>query len=307
MKRLIEFFFPHLYETVERARRAWSGNPVYAEDHGSETNVRFTENLREVTFFWMQDAVVLLARYPGLAEVAPWCTLLESDQCRTDLQVLGEVVNRSIAEAAGTVHTELLHQQELLQSVRAGAATSSAQLNTRLANLPQQVWQKQADGLRERQGRDYEEMDRRIERTVRTVFQQMHLAAAAGAAGRSAEYSAECQCSPSASPGSAWQARPGSRTSSAPPAEDVADVEAEDEGAADEGAADAGEEGPRVGEPPAWVPPVPRQRVEAAAACNRTRKAPPPPDIFSRHMVPRRESELQKLSAVRQTTGVVSV
>ena len=76
MKMLIEFFFPNLYELCDRAKAAYEGRAFYPTDAISITNLRFLQTLREITLFWLQDAVLLTERYPDLAGFEPIKTLL---------------------------------------------------------------------------------------------------------------------------------------------------------------------------------------------------------------------------------------
>ena len=140
VKRLIEFFYPDLYATCERAERAYRmpGHEV-DDDHSSTTNYRFTDNLREITFFWLQDACVLLHRYPDLATSAPWCTLLHNQTAKDDLTTLGRIVLKHEADCMAKTVDVVQTQKELLSSVRNGVAYTASVLDTRLSRLPGEV------------------------------------------------------------------------------------------------------------------------------------------------------------------------
>lgn len=90
VKLLIEFFFPNLYEHCNRAQSAYEGAPLVDGDFASETNHRFLENLRNITFFWLQDAVILLQQLPSLKDTPPWSTLLASEPARVHLEKLAD-------------------------------------------------------------------------------------------------------------------------------------------------------------------------------------------------------------------------
>ena len=75
VKGLIEFFYPNIYDQFNRANEAFNGRPRPG-DMSSETNYRFLFSLINLTLFWLQDAAVLLHRYPGFANIPPWSTML---------------------------------------------------------------------------------------------------------------------------------------------------------------------------------------------------------------------------------------
>ena len=93
-KQCIEFFYPGLYAIVNRACAAVEDKPICEEDPVSVTNHKFTEMLQMVTFYWLQDAVVLLAKYPELKHRAPWSTLLENEPASTAFRSFSEKVLR---------------------------------------------------------------------------------------------------------------------------------------------------------------------------------------------------------------------
>ena len=100
VKFLIEFFFPDLYDKVERAAEARRGIPrknhsedgVAEHDLFSESNWRFTSTLKEITFFWLQDAVILLKEYPRLVQSTPRSTLTKNAEAREAFSELGKQV-----------------------------------------------------------------------------------------------------------------------------------------------------------------------------------------------------------------------
>ena len=135
VKRLIEKFYPDLYLKCDRATAAMEGNPWYQEDAISETNWRFLHNLREITFFWLQDACVLVNNTHSIASVQPWRVIFEDEQCRNDIQRLGTTVLGQIALGQQQQHAQMLAQQELLQAVSAGASTAANLVNNRVSSL----------------------------------------------------------------------------------------------------------------------------------------------------------------------------
>ena len=138
-KRLIEFFYPELYAKAHRAKQAFEGAPIEADDAASTTNFRFLANLREITFFWLQDAVVLLSKIPELAGEAPWKTLLEAEHLQDDFRAFGSLVTSAMHTGDMEKHDKLLEQADLLHSVRSGAVQGAHLLDSRLATLPQEV------------------------------------------------------------------------------------------------------------------------------------------------------------------------
>ena len=50
------------------------------------TNYRFLSNLKVITFFWIQDAPVLLKECEDLKDAAPWSLMLADEQARKDLE-----------------------------------------------------------------------------------------------------------------------------------------------------------------------------------------------------------------------------
>ena len=154
IKRPIEWIFPDVYAKAEHARKQFNQRshtageqfdatyderlPEWArhELFGSETNHRFLENIIEMTFFWLQDAVVLLREHPHLADVDPWRTFLSDATNRSDLKQLSAIILREEAQAQVTNRTELLRQDELLKTVRDGVQLVVPQLDGRLSRLP---------------------------------------------------------------------------------------------------------------------------------------------------------------------------
>ena len=88
VKFLVEFFFPDLYDIVERAELAYQYRRRHESDPHSMSNWRFTANLKEGTLFWLQDAVVLLKEFPKLAEMPPWSTMLLDDKAHDAFKTL---------------------------------------------------------------------------------------------------------------------------------------------------------------------------------------------------------------------------
>ena len=59
VKRLVEFFFPALYDKVDRAHEAYCDHPRIDAETGradpvSVTNFRFLANLKQLMLFWLQ-------------------------------------------------------------------------------------------------------------------------------------------------------------------------------------------------------------------------------------------------------------
>jgi hypothetical protein len=187
VKVLIEFFYPNLYEGVKRAKAAYEGNPLRGGDAMSETNYRFLSNLREITFFWLQDAVVLLQQIPELSSADPWRTLLkgaeEHEEIKTAFERLGTEVMTSISQSQVSQHEQLIAQEELLRSVEIGCTSTAHQLGERLSSLPHDVadlteaaWQQRGETL----GIEIQSM---VVHGIRGVFRQMLVAGAGGISG----------------------------------------------------------------------------------------------------------------------------
>ena len=142
VKRLIEFFYPDLYEKCERAQRAYNGKPdAFNEmqwDAISETNVKFLENLRQITFFWLQDAVILLDKDARYGSVRPW-SLLYYSQNSDDFTTLGNQILAAQLASNAARHTEMLSQTELLENVHNGAIQAVHHLESRLSQHPNHV------------------------------------------------------------------------------------------------------------------------------------------------------------------------
>ena len=142
VKRLIEFFYPDLYEKCERAQRAYNGNPdAYNSmqcDAISETNLKFLENLRQITFFWLQDAVILLDKDARYGSVRPW-SLLYYSQNSDDFTALGNQILAAQVASNAARHTEMLSQTELLENVHNGAIQAVHHLESRLSQHPNHV------------------------------------------------------------------------------------------------------------------------------------------------------------------------
>ena len=140
---LIEFFFPNLYYLCERAKAAHEGFPMDDGDAQSETNFRFLTNLREMTFFWLQDAIQLFKECPRITSVPPWSTLLQAayinPSLKMALEIFGAAVNKSLSEHQLAEQTGLLSQIQLQERVQAGTIHTAHLLENRLSMLPKQV------------------------------------------------------------------------------------------------------------------------------------------------------------------------
>lgn len=139
VQRLIEHLFPCLYAKVKRAKAAYDRAPEFLSDPISETNMRFTRNLQMITFFWLQDAVVLLDRIPELSSVAPWDLLTRGDSIQSDFERLGTAVKKSLQDAVLIEQTKVLEQNDLLRSVQAGVFHTTSTLDSRLSMVPTDV------------------------------------------------------------------------------------------------------------------------------------------------------------------------
>ena len=138
VKQLVEFFFPDLYNLVRRATLGYHGKPE-GGDVSSVTNFRFLCNLQEMTFFWIQDAVILLGRddlKDDLKDEPPWSWMLANEEARKLLESIASRIGDAVENADLTAHRNLLAQQELVASVRAGSRQAANDLDVRLASLP---------------------------------------------------------------------------------------------------------------------------------------------------------------------------
>ena len=151
---MIEWFFPALYamalhahQQFNQRHRHQAGGTINMEDFpsgswecfSSETNARFLSNLKECTFFWLQDAPILLRDHPGLANVDPWKTFLSDPVNVVDLATLGNVVFSNVDQAVIQEQKLLLHQSDLHKSVRDGVLQVYTQLDGRMSTLPTSV------------------------------------------------------------------------------------------------------------------------------------------------------------------------
>jgi hypothetical protein len=80
MKALIEYWFPGIYYATDRAEAALKGKPYHPADVVSVTNYRFLDNLKHMTMFWIQDAVILLKTHPEIKDHPPWSTFLSEER-----------------------------------------------------------------------------------------------------------------------------------------------------------------------------------------------------------------------------------
>ena len=151
---MIEWFFPALYamalhahQQFNQRHRHQAGGTINMEDFpsgswecfSSETNARFLSNLKECTFFWLQDAPILLRDHPGLANVDPWKAFLSDPVNVVDLATLGNVVFSNVDQAVIQEQKLLLHQSDLHKSVRDGVLQVYTQLDGRMSTLPTSV------------------------------------------------------------------------------------------------------------------------------------------------------------------------
>lgn len=176
VKILIEFFYPDIYRQCDRARAAYEGRAYYATDAISITNLRFLQTLREITLFWLQDAVLLVERYKNLAGVAPFKTLLAG--CYNDSNLMqayrafGTIVLQQERADNVAVRQQLLSQEQLYQHVREGATHSARLIDGRLARLPQEL-SAEADYQFQIRMQEYEDaVQDSIRRTFAEVFER---------------------------------------------------------------------------------------------------------------------------------------
>jgi hypothetical protein len=174
IQRLVEFFYPKVYASYERAKAAFEGNPMSETDVTSTTNFRFISNLIEVTYFWLQDAVVLLQKFPSLASVAPFITLLRGGaEIRADFELLGNTVMNSLSRTQVEEHQELMSQNELLHAVESGCQTQAHELNERLGKLPERVAHAQMQAFMSMQDQMYCQVEHRVEQGITNIFRRM--------------------------------------------------------------------------------------------------------------------------------------
>ena len=158
VQRLIEFFFPDLYGQIERATNAYVyNNPNPLTDPKSETNYEWLTMLREITFFWMQDAVALMRTCPEIVGAPPWSWIAEDANARLELEELGKLVDHAIEVDDLEFSDKLLAQNDMLQAVEDGVTKVSSRLDKRLAQLPVELrsevrllWREQATIFEER-------------------------------------------------------------------------------------------------------------------------------------------------------------
>lgn len=184
VKRLIEFIFPGLLHAHSRAQAAWYGSDTTV--FASETNFRFTEMLIHLTFFWLQDAVVLLTQYPEMKDVSPWNMLLHPEvdslsgeyNPRSDFHLLGAQVMNAIRHSTQCSHTELLAQQELIKAARDGATAGVQTMELRLSQLPGSVADTvQRDWLQNCVPQIMHEVESCVQQSLRRTFREMYHAA----------------------------------------------------------------------------------------------------------------------------------
>ena len=158
VQKLVEFFFPGLYGFIERATNAYIfNNPNPETDPKSETNYEWLHMLREVTFFWLQDAIALMRESPEICAIPPWCWIAEDANAVSDLESLAGLVVQAMECDDRQYSDKLLAQNEMLQAVENGVVKVSTQLDKRLAQLPLELraevrllWDEQAAVFEER-------------------------------------------------------------------------------------------------------------------------------------------------------------
>ena len=142
-KILVEFFFADLYNMQERARVAHAGRPQIRSDPNSVTNFEFLTMLREITFFWLQDCVVLLSEQKELQNVAPFSTLLQGCIAEPRVREAFDWFSKQVRDAVEDVRdrqlTELLNQTELQNALANGVQRTVNLLSNRLSHLPEQM------------------------------------------------------------------------------------------------------------------------------------------------------------------------
>ena len=179
-KALIEFFYPDLYDKCERAKAAAEGNPVTQGDPSSVTNNRFLDNLREITFFWLQDAVVMLTDEEQLANVAPWSTLLADDEMRATFNRFGEKVSSAMKRSEILARDQLLGQQDLLRAVETSWVSGTDKIAGRMSHLPNEVHQIAAAAQLEERPQFLRLLTQEVEHSLQNVFRRMLTVGASG-------------------------------------------------------------------------------------------------------------------------------
>lgn len=139
VRQLIEFFYPGVFDMLQKADDAFRGKRLPGGVFKSQTNVLWLRNLVHITFFWLQDAVPLLQRHPELANTPPWCTMLQDEHAYERFRQMSVVVDAAIRSADVQHQKKLQDQEELLAAVRHGAIRAAELTTGRLASLPTQV------------------------------------------------------------------------------------------------------------------------------------------------------------------------
>ena len=114
---LVKHVFPHSIERAFRARRALAGNPVDVNDPISVSNYRFTLLCVSSTVAWLQDAVLLVDKYPDLYNEPPYCWLLDHEVSEF-WDHLKERVMRSVNDSDEVEIGQQLERADILNKVR---------------------------------------------------------------------------------------------------------------------------------------------------------------------------------------------
>ena len=101
----------------------------------------FLMMLREITYFWLQDCVILLSEYKELQKIAPFSTLLKACNSNPAVKAAFECFSAQVLQSVCSAHdreqTELLNQRELQNALSNGVQRTAKMLSPRLSQLPQ--------------------------------------------------------------------------------------------------------------------------------------------------------------------------
>ena len=90
----------------------------------------------QLTFFWLQDSVVLLKELPELADIKPWSTMLSDASAYEAFQEMAEAVDAALRQFDVETEKTILSQEELLKSVAEGCTLTAHHIAHRLQSLP---------------------------------------------------------------------------------------------------------------------------------------------------------------------------
>lgn len=175
IKHLIEFLFPTLLYQHSRAKATFDDQPLVPNDLWSVTNNRFLENIVNITFFWLQDAVVLLDHFPDLCKVPPWHTILADVSAASNFEMLRIQVRHHQQGYHMQHQSRLLHQDELFRAIRDACVLNSTGLDLRLARQTSQLQQAVMTKVMPKMMKS---LHKHMTSTMRSVLGNMYRAAA---------------------------------------------------------------------------------------------------------------------------------